>query len=232
MVKVVSRIRAAVEEILADFAKDKPDWTYSSTKKAYVHTISKDMDIRIKLGTSPKVEWVEFDMGIAITHKIVNKLDEINGLPKTKYPLLLFWNQITWIPHQTGLGNMIVYNPRWNDLRSFEEGKYHEGLKVFTHLDEFPARLSEVFAMAESAIARQFDISSEPAMWRSLLKANLGDFDSVSLMEINLLLDNPGFYETLVARYGDRFHKQGCLKQLELYNQGKYPKIDLDAMKN
>lgn len=226
MAKIVSRIKTAVEEILSEFAKEKPDWTYSSTKKAYVHAISKDMDIRIKLGTSSKVEWVNFDMGIAVTHKIVKKIYEINNL-KSSYNLLLFWNQRTWIPHQTGLGSMVVYNPKWNNLRSFEEGKYREGLKVYTHLDEFPARLAEVFALAEAAIARQFDISSEPAMLRSLLKVNPGDFDAESLMTINLLLGNPGFFDELVARYGQKFDVKGCQKQLELYHQGKYPKLDL-----
>lgn len=226
MAKVVSRIRAAVEGILADFAEGKPEWTYSSTKKAYVHAISKDMDVRIELGTSSKVEWVNFEMGIAVTHKIVKKIYEINNL-KSSYNLLLFWNQRTWIPYETRLGRMIVYNPKWNSLSSFEEAKYKEGRKSFTHLDEFPARLAEVFALAEAAIARQFDISSEPAMLRSLLKVNPGDFESVPLMKINLLLGNPGFYETLVARYGDRFYKDGCLKQLELYHQGKYPKLNL-----
>lgn len=232
----VLNIKSACEEVLSDFADINSGWRYIKSKKSFSRPISKLASIELSASYSSKVEFVNFQFGIIITHKIIKTINRLRSSAKPYADRLLYWHRQEWVPEALNRGRCTVYDHNNPYLKEYEALRA-QGKKNYVRLEEFPEYLSKIFELAEAEIDRLFDLSTEKDLINSIVLQPLGMFPAEQMLIIHLLLADPNYYDRLVDYYdkpvenrlyrsGGPFYKQGADQIMELYKQGDFPKFD------
>lgn len=232
----VSNIKSACEQILIDFADKRPEWKYIKSKKSFVRMISNSASIELSASYASKIEFVNFQFGILITHKVMKSVNQLRDKPRPYADYLLYWHRQEWVPETLNRGRCTVYESNHPYLGEYESLRA-EGDKNYIRLDEFPEYLFKIFEQADAEIVRLFDVSSEKKLINSIISQPVGVFPAEQMMIIHLLLADPSYYHKLVEYYGESvenrpyisggpFYRQGADQIMEIYQKGNFPKFD------
>lgn len=234
MSQEVSDIKAACEHVLLDFADAKPNWKYVKSKRCFVRSVSKSCFVDVYTGMSSKVDFVNFQFSLNAGHKLVGKADRFrkgNNWAIIRVPE-------KWLDGELNWGRCTVYdhhNPHLGELDVMRS----QGKLNYVRLEEFPERLDAIFTLAEAEIAKLFDLSSEEAMVRSFVDKPIGEFRPNEVLLVQLLLENPSYYEELVNFYSrpiedirtlpyrvEPFNQPAAMQLMEQYKHGDLPRFD------
>lgn len=227
-------IKAACEQVLLEFADAKPDWKYVKSKKCFVRPVSKSCFVGVYAGMSSKVDFVNFQFGLHVGHSLIGKADKFQkGLNSaiTRVPE-------RWLDKELNWGRCTVFDHHHPHLGELDVMR-SQGKLNYVRLEEFPERLGAIFNLAEGEIAKLFDLSSEEALVRSLVDKPIGLFRPNEVLLVQLLLDNPSYYDALAEFYGqpledirssphrvEPFNRQAAEQLMERFQQGDFPKFD------
>lgn len=210
-------IKQACEEIMQRFIEGKPGWRYLKTKRTFSYKIPKGAFIDIDTGMSNKSDFVTFQFSIHVGHKEIGKAMEMIYNMKDTINWIVGINDLFWAPKDTGYGNCIVFQPRPEFLTNFEQAR-KDGSTSYVYLNEFEERLAILFTAAEKKITEIFDTTSEIALINSIIEKPIGYFDPFSVLVVQLMLDNPAYYDELVDFY-DRPHEELVALKIDMLNQ-------------
>ena len=196
MNRKVSKINLACENLLIDFAEQKPDWKYVKSKRCFVKSISKDCSMAISTGMTSKVDFVNFQFQINVDHKLVPKV----LLCPSKYNCLLRWHRQRWDPAPVNNGRYTVFDHQNPYLREYDQLR-SQGKLNYVRLEEFFECLEALFTLAEGEIEKLFDTSSEETLIRSIVDKPIGFFNPNEVLLVQLLLGNLTYYDKLIEYY-------------------------------
>ncbi|WP_146193065.1 hypothetical protein [Maritimibacter sp. 55A14] len=232
MTKKISDIKKNSEKILNEFALERPNWKYVKSRRSFVRPVSSNASVEIHTGLSSKVDFINFEFGIEVAHRLGKAVGKALSLPKPYSDLILFWHRQNWIPVNLAHGRCTVHDndPFFDDLR--DQGKI-----VYVRIEEFPERLEKIFTLAEAEIDRIFDISSEEALIQSIVEKPIGFFRPNEVLVIQLMLGNSKYYNDLVEFYSQpiesirsltkhSFSLKDADRVMEIFREGNFPKFD------
>lgn len=225
-------IKSECESILLEFSKKNSLWKYLKSKRIFIKKISKNSFVDIYTGMSSKINFVNFQFSLHAGHSLVGKADPYEN----DNNWAVCWNGQRWIPEEFNFGRFTVYNHTDPQNKEFEELRT-QGKKNYVRLEEFPERLKDIFDLAEAEIDRLFDTSSEENLITSVVGKPIGFFRPEEVLLIQLMLDNPSYYDELIEFYSQPIKTVASLtrnainqpaadKLFQLYQEGKIPKFD------
>nr|WP_319250225.1 hypothetical protein [uncultured Celeribacter sp.] len=234
MSQEVSDIKAACEQVMLDFADAKPNWKYVKSKRCFVRSVSKSCFVDVYTGMSSKVDFVNFQFSLNAGHRLIGMADKF----RKGNNWAIIWVPEKWLDNELNWGRCTVFDHRHPHLGELEFMR-SQGKLNYVRLEEFSERLDSIFSLAEAEITELFDLSSEEALIRSLVNKPIGFFRPNEVLLVQMLLQNPAYYEELVEFYGqpleairsspyrvEPFNRQAAELMMEQYRQGDFPKFD------
>ena len=188
-------IRAEVNHILTSFAEERPGWDYLKSRRLLLRKVSKDAAVSLYTRESSKSGFVAFEFSLNVRHRLMKKVANLfapRGAGGTD--LAVTRVREAWTTEAENRGSCTVYR----NAKIFDEAR-EAGRNGFLYPEEFPAWLDQIFELAEAEIDRLFDLSSEEALIRSVVAHPIGFFRPGQVLAVQLALDNPGYYDELIA---------------------------------
>jgi hypothetical protein len=233
MEKKISDIKQACLQVLSDFADAKPDWQYVKSKRCFVRPVSRSSFVDVYTGMSSKVDFVNFQFSLHAGHRLIGKADKYSKAINWA----ICWHRQRWDPAPIHNGRCTVFDHLNPNMKEYDQLRA-QGKLNYVRLEEFPERLDAIFTQAEAEIAKLFDLSSEEALIGSLVDKPIGFFRPNEVLLVQLLLDNPSYYEALCDFYDqpledlrslpyrvEPFNRPAAEQLMEQYRQGDFPKF-------
>ena len=196
MSRRVSSISQEVTGLLTAYAEPRPGWDYVKSQRSFIKKVSRAASVVIGTQASSKGSFVTLEMSIQVRHSLMKKVGKVFSPHGGILGLVVSHNKLHWTDETVNGGRGTVYR-----TSHIFDGERAKGKSGYLYPEELHPWLDRLFPMAEAEIDRLFDTSSEEALIRSTVAHPIGFFFPEQVLEVQLALNNPGYYDELIAYY-------------------------------